>query len=150
MKKTKRKTLLALLSLTVSVAWANDPIRVTDQSAEKAVVSERAAGMVEKLRSDVSLSSEQQIQITALAETYFQERQAVLETAGTEKFSEEVMMQLKVIQDRYQMGVDQVLSTDQQKTIATKREERKNVAIEEARTAAREAATGTKQTTINK
>ena len=142
MNTTKRKTLSALLILTVSVslAWADNPVKTSIDYAETASV------MVQKLHADVNLSSGQQTQIADLTVVYFQERQAVLDAAEQEWLAEEaarqsereadeviypysltseVIEQLGKIEDRYQAAINEVLSPEQRAAASAKREERK-------------------------
>ena len=155
MQKTKRKTMLALLMLTMSVslAYADDSNRSANEFDEPVTVEPgktvepkpvdyvaTAALMVQKLHADATLNSEQQAQIEELTVEYLQERQEILSVPKRYQYSAEALMLLQEMEDRYQEEINQLLSDQQRETVNTKREERKNVMLQESQVAAREAA----------
>ena len=158
MQNRNRKMMLALLMLTMSVslAWAdgaNLPASgVVEQDTVATVNPEPidydaiAAVMVQKLHADATLNTEQQAEIAALTVEYFQERQAVLDVPKRDPLSEEVIMLLQQMENRYQAEVNRLLSSEQRETVNVKREERKAEVLREAQVMAKEAAAGREQT----
>ena len=144
MQNGKRKMMLALLMLTmsVSIAYAEDSIQTVSKSVNPKPIDyvAVAAAVVQKLHADATLSVEQQAQIAELTAEYYQERQAILDVPKRWMYSEEVMTLLKEIEDRYQEDINQILSPEQRETVKAQREERKNEMIRDAQVAAKEAA----------
>ena len=130
-----KTTILPTLLIAFAAAFAAPGFAQETEQRTK-TVEERAATVIEKLHAEVVLSTDRQAQATHLTVVYFQERQAVLDAADKESSSKEVMMQLKEIEDRYQTGIDQLLTVEQRETRAAKQEERKNSALQEAQAAA--------------
>ena len=161
MQNRKRKTLSALVMLTVCVStvWADDAKGTAVESAETVIETTEttveavkpvepavidyvaiSARTMQKLHADAALNTGQQAQIAELTLAYFHERQAVLDVPARNRFSYEVITLLKTIEDRYQEEVDKLLSDQQRETVNAKREERKNEVLREVQAVASEAA----------